>query len=163
MLTSFGYPGWERVCTWFQKSDMPVVIMFATVYHWWSSDNSFTGRALIALRGKAVVSGLLKQVKEEPFSKKPQLCWCVLSLLTFLVCFSILCFSRVPRAGYWAGFMNPLRLCSKSYWLCCLTGASSSSHHLKPTHHLTSWPSLQHIGRDCDVIFFTSLVARDIT
>lgn len=80
-------PGWKRVSPWFQKLNMPVVIMFATVYHWWSSNNSFTGWPLIVLRSKVAVSGLLKQVKEKPFSKKPQLCWCVLSLWTFLFCF----------------------------------------------------------------------------
>lgn len=45
------------------------------------------------------------------------LCW------LFCFVFSFSCFSRVPRSGCWAGFMNPPRLCSKSHWLCCLTEA----------------------------------------
>ena len=78
-------PGWERVCPWFQKSDMPVGIRFSTIYRWRSSSNCFTGQTLIALRSRVAVSGLLKQVK--PFSKNSQLCWCVLSLLAFFILF----------------------------------------------------------------------------
>lgn len=97
-----------------------LVVMFENVCHRWSSNGCFTGQTFIVLRSKITVSGL-EQVRKKLFTKKPWLCLYVLSLLTFLFCFSVLCFSRVPRSGCWAGFMNPLRLCSKSHWLCCLT------------------------------------------
>lgn len=53
---------------------MPAFILFATVYLWWASNNYLMGQALTVLGSKGEVAGLLKQVKEELFSKKPHLC-----------------------------------------------------------------------------------------
>lgn len=111
--------------------------LFATTYLWWASNNCFTGKTFIALRNKEAVSGLLKQVKGELFSKEPQLCWHALSLLILFIdvfIYSILCVSRAPRSGCWTGLTRPWQILLAL--LDCLTAACPSSNHLKLRAHL---------------------------
>lgn len=123
MITSFGYVSHDK---------RGFVLGFRNLICIWSCFQKFvTGRQAMAVSqnklswrwGAKQQFQVLNRLRKSCSLRSPG--YVDMFSLYWLFCFvfSVSCFFRVPRSGCWDGFMNPLRLYSKSHWLCCLTEA----------------------------------------